>query len=327
MGRGFDSQNLFWTIIAIIAGFVWLVQSEYAYILIIALSLYLLYKFAMLVGPDEPKISSEHKTDVYLKPIKPIKPKIKTQKKAHNPLYEKSEIFFTNSNDVDRFLSYQGYIYGSEIVIKNYNIDKNRIDGIIKKHHPIIFKFIDCELTPIKPFSKITRFTSFEFIDCNLESINSDIRELLKNINVFGLSIEQFQPVKNLDILIKYKHLTSITLKLGMEKFPNFILEMKQLESLDLSDNYFKKIPVEIKYLKRLETLHLANNSITEIPKEIAQIRKLQVLNIEGNQIQTLPKEITNLKLNWLFINHEDLSGPDKKYFQEYFEGLKYFAY
>ena len=136
MRRGSNPQSFIWTMIGIICGLIWLIQSEYSYFLLIALTIYLLYRFAVLVGPDEPKSTSQYFTDSNLKSIEP---KLETIKEMDNPIYSKSTITFSNLNDVDNFLNYQGYIYGSVLIINNYDIDKERIDAILKKNSPIIF--------------------------------------------------------------------------------------------------------------------------------------------------------------------------------------------
>lgn len=301
MGRGNDSQSLFWIVIAIITGLIFLIQSEYSYILIIALSLFLFYRFSVFISPNEPKINKQYKPNSNLGSIVP---KLESPKEIDNPIYGKSEIYFSNSSDVDDFLNYEGYIYGASVIIKSYDIDKERVNAIINKHYPTNFQFVNCELTTIKFFSQITRFTAFEFINCNLTNLTNDIQQLLDNINVFGLTIEQSKPLNNLGIITNYSHLTSITIKLRLKVFPNYIFKMKQLESLDLSDNF-----------------------ISEIPEKIGQFKKLKTLYLDGNKIKTLPKEIMYLNLNRLSINYQDLLEHDKIYFKEYFETFRYFDY
>mgnify|MGYP003652150981 CR=1 FL=1 len=301
MGRGNDSQSLFWIVIAIITGLIFLIQSEYSYILMIALSLFLFYRFSVFISPDEPKINKQYKPNSNLGSIAT---KLESPKEIDNPIYGKSEIYFSDSSDVDDFLNYEGYIYGVSVIIKSYDIDKERINAIINKHSPINFHFVNCELTTIKFFGQITRFTVFEFINCNLTNLTNDIQQLLDNVNVFGLTIEQSKPLNNLGIIANYPHLTSITIKLRLEVFPSFIFKMKKLESLDLSDNF-----------------------ISEIPEKIGQFKKLKRLQLHGNKIKTLPKEIMYLNLNSLSINYQDLLEHDKEYFKEYFESIRYFDY
>lgn len=324
MGRRFESQSFFWTIIAIIVGLFWLIRSEYSYILLIALVVFLLYKFSVLVRPpEEPEYKQNFTAQTNAKQIEIKK---ETKEVISNPIYSESSIYFSSPKEVDDFLNYKGYIYGSELVISGYDINQERIRAIIKKHRPVTFRFINCDLTTIKYFQEIGVFSTFEFKDCNIFTLNKDLQELLENKNVFGLFIEQSTSVDNLNLLTNYENLTSLKLKLSLKEFPNFVTNMQQLESLDLSENMISKIPTEIELLSNLENLTLNDNVITEIPAEITNINKLKSLIIDGNKIKELPKEMVNLDLDWLYIDYDDLSSFTKETLKKYFESIENFG-
>lgn len=106
----------------------------------------------------------------------------------------------------------------------------------------------------------------------------------------------------------------------GLRNLPVYVLNLKQLEALDISNNQLTgALPAEIRFLQNLKTLNVSRNNMTGIPAEIGQLSKLEVLDYSYNQITGLPKEIANLKnlktLNLTGNNFsvEDLAGIQKQ--------------
>jgi Leucine-rich repeat (LRR) protein len=94
----------------------------------------------------------------------------------------------------------------------------------------------------------------------------------------------------------------------GLDKLPENVLSMRNLESLDISDNNLTgALPAEIKNLQNLKILKANNNNMTGVPAEIGQMSKLEILDLSNNQLTGLPYELGNLK-NLKILN---LSGND----------------
>lgn len=98
-----------------------------------------------------------------------------------------------------------------------------------------------------------------------------------------------------------------------LEKFPKYILDMRSLENLDLSNNELSEtLPAEIKNLSNLKILNLANNQMTNLPAELGQLKYLEELNLSNNNFTGLPHELGNLKnLKTLNLRGNNYSQAD----------------
>ena len=102
----------------------------------------------------------------------------------------------------------------------------------------------------------------------------------------------------------------------GLNKLPEYVLEMTELTELDISENNLEgALPSQIAKLKNLEKLDVSGNDMTGIPAEIGQLEKLEELSYADNNITGLPLEIGNLDN----LKELDLRGND---YSEYDLGL-----
>ncbi len=108
-----------------------------------------------------------------------------------------------------------------------------------------------------------------------------------------------------------------------LAKIPADIFSLKDLRSLELSNNQITEIPKEISKLEKLEKLNFHNNQITEIPKEINKLKNLKDLFLNGNQISEIPKEVFELEnLSYLDLSNNQISEIPKENFE--LENLSY---
>ena len=69
------------------------------------------------------------------------------------------------------------------------------------------------------------------------------------------------------------------------------------LKHLILSDCYMDRLPDEICRLTNLETLDLSNNNLTILPDELPRLKKLEEINLSGNNFVNISHIIKSLRL------------------------------
>ncbi|NWV32046.1 LRC18 protein, partial [Grantiella picta] len=86
--------------------------------------------------------------------------------------------------------------------------------------------------------------------------------------------------------------------KMGITTFPKCLLELADVEEIDLSRNFLRKIPPIIEKFQNLLWLDLHSNMIDELPPAIGTLQNLTYLNLCNNRLTTpgLPQELTLLK-------------------------------
>lgn len=99
----------------------------------------------------------------------------------------------------------------------------------------------------------------------------------------------------------------------GLTSIPMDVFSRSELTGLNLSDNRLTGAPQsQIGQLKNLKTLDLSNNSLTGLPAELGQLSKLETLNVSNNQLTGLPMELGNLtQLRILDITGNEYSARD----------------
>jgi len=99
----------------------------------------------------------------------------------------------------------------------------------------------------------------------------------------------------------------------GLNKLPESVLNQKDLEELNISDNNLEgALPAEIRHLSNLKVLLAGDNNMTGVPAEIGQLSKLEILDLSNNELTGLPNELGNLKnLRLLILTGNDYSEHD----------------
>ncbi|GIL92310.1 hypothetical protein Vretimale_19518 [Volvox reticuliferus] len=80
-----------------------------------------------------------------------------------------------------------------------------------------------------------------------------------------------------------------------LERLPNEVLQLTELEELQLSGNCLTELPDEICRLTALRRLGLAGNMLTRLPPGIGALSGLEGLWLHGNLIASLPQQLSNL--------------------------------
>ena len=97
-------------------------------------------------------------------------------------------------------------------------------------------------------------------------------------------------------------------------QIPAALFTLEDLQSLNLSDNFFTEIPEEVCGLCRLTTLIMQRNALLRVPDNLFQLRYLDHLEFSENYLERLPAAVGNLKrLTYLGLDRNRLTEiPDE---------------
>jgi len=111
--------------------------------------------------------------------------------------------------------------------------------------------------------------------------------------------------------------------KLNLETFPTVVFKFKNLEKLDLSDNYIEKIPKSVSKIKNLKFLSISNNPIANNKLKFKKNNHLKDLNLQYTGIKYIPRSIArNRNLEVLFLGNNRFKSFRKRDFK-HMENLK----
>jgi len=153
----------------------------------------------------------------------------------------------------------------------------------------------DCLSDDKLELSMISRMIDFDTNDSPFENNAAFFKFLLEH-------------VKNL------KGVKSVSLRSNkLQKIPDFVFQLPQLENLGLSDNDISEIPVAIENLEELQVLDISNNNVQIFPEEILELRLLKVIRATRNGIIQLPEKIHHLvNLRELYATANNISEIPK---------------
>ena len=96
--------------------------------------------------------------------------------------------------------------------------------------------------------------------------------------------------------------------KLALEQFPEVVFKFKNLEKLDLSDNFIKNVPKKLSELKKLRFLSLSGNQINYSSFKFKRNKHLKDLNLQYTGMTKIPKSVRrNSNLEILFLGNNPI--------------------
>ncbi|WP_064197070.1 MULTISPECIES: leucine-rich repeat domain-containing protein [Emticicia] len=111
--------------------------------------------------------------------------------------------------------------------------------------------------------------------------------------------------------------------RLSLTEFPQVVFRFKNLEKLDLSNNYIVKVPKAIWSFKKLRFLSLSGNYVDYQSFKFKRNSHLKDLNLQFTGLDKIPKGLKkNKKLEILFIGNNDFITFRNKDFK-HFKNLK----
>jgi len=132
----------------------------------------------------------------------------------------------------------------------------------------------------------------------------------LTTLNISGINIENMEILGNLEAM-EFLYLSGCNLI----ECPKEIEKLKNLISLDLSNNYLKHFPKKIRALKNLKDLVLHDNQIRKFPDDREKLENLDGLDLRNNQISSVPYA---LNIDLIFLDNNLLiqdQGPETMHF------------
>jgi Leucine-rich repeat (LRR) protein len=136
----------------------------------------------------------------------------------------------------------------------------------------------------------------FSYQKHKLSHIVEELHQCFPNLTFLFLgknNISSMRPLSSFSSL----HVLSLTNNQICTIPPDLCKSLAELEWIDLSNNFIKKIPKEIQFLKRLREFLLNHNQICELPEnEILQLKDLKNLELYENPIKKPPESLMSLQ-------------------------------
>ncbi|KAM4721345.1 volume-regulated anion channel subunit LRRC8D [Rhinophrynus dorsalis] len=170
------------------------------------------------------------------------------------------------------------------------------------------------KLVVLNSLKKMMNVAELELQNCELERIPHAIFSLT-NLQELDLKANS---IRTIEEVISFQHLKRLTcLKLWHNKIvniPQSISQVKNLESLYLSNNKLESLPAALFHLQKLRHLDVSYNCITAIPLEIGLLQNLQHLYVTGNKVDVLPKTLFKcIKLRTLCLGQNCITSIPEK--------------
>ena len=132
--------------------------------------------------------------------------------------------------------------------------------------------------------------------------IDQAAEEKLTELDLSGLDLEELPPeigkCTQLETLLlgeKFYEEKRELVRNKLTEFPDAVLQLTNLKTLNLSHNQITCIPGAIGQLSNLTLVNLSSNQITQIPDAISKLSNLTWLLVSSNQITSIPDALGQL--------------------------------
>jgi internalin A len=135
--------------------------------------------------------------------------------------------------------------------------------------------------------------TTLDLSDLQLRGIPREIREL-KNLRTLHISGNR---ISDISLLCELSLLETLDLSFNaLKTLPLEIGRLSNLQHLWLNNNQLQQIPPEIGSLTNLKSLWLSSNKLSRIPSQVGNLNTLESLDLSKMAITELPQELGNLR-------------------------------
>lgn len=139
-------------------------------------------------------------------------------------------------------------------------------------------------------------------------------RENKRELNLFGAAISSKIEENGLDDAIfdlEALNLLHIS-ETSMDKIPNLISKLKNLEQLMLYSNKINLITDSVGCLEKLKLLDLSRNQILIFPEQLCKLSNLTTINLANNNLESFPNLPKASKLSVINLSNNKLKNfPD----------------
>lgn len=145
----------------------------------------------------------------------------------------------------------------------------------------------------------------YSLIDAKEQSAIDKLNNIIIQLNcnefqIFPGSIDEWEDLSDLTILIEGSHVTGLKIKTESTGVP-------------YPNKPLKILPDCIRKFNHLKYLNIRYNNLDNLPKWIGELKGLEILFIENNKIKSLPKELLNLNELHIFYYYNNNLGKDSE--------------
>jgi tetratricopeptide (TPR) repeat protein len=182
----------------------------------------------------------------------------------------------------------------SKSVVENDAAEKMRIHSLLEEiveQQPVLEDLLEV----IENVEKV--IDGKEYVSTLSKKIGGDFLMEIKIPKTVNKKISLQTKINQLIDNVKTGKSKSIQLnRVGLNKIPNEIFDLSNLERLELFGNNISEIPIEITQLNSLKYLYLSVNPISEIPDYVFELESLEELRIADAKISIIPNTIGKAK-------------------------------
>jgi Protein tyrosine and serine/threonine kinase/Leucine rich repeat len=151
---------------------------------------------------------------------------------------------------------------------------------------------------PIEIFDLADSLEILNLSDNHLRSLPADLGQLTK-LKIIFLSNNDFEEVP--EVLADCPNLSMVGFKSNKIRVLGENVLPLGVRWLILTDNQLEKLPNSIGKLQNLQKLMLAGNQLRSLPDEMAACQNLELIRLAANRLESLPNWLFSLpRLSWL---------------------------